>query len=110
MAVQDDVQHLADNHHVNNTGGEYLLWRPTGSPLARFRRMPAIRRGRRPYPLNPQEVQLDRASNLNSILVGHRPLLPELVINQHMQALDDALAVLHNDVQNTEGGLSDRLV
>ena len=45
---------------------EWMLWRPSNSQKARFRRMPVIRRPRLQYPRNLQEIQLGRTGNLNS--------------------------------------------
>ena len=74
-----------------------MFWRPAGSPHVRFRRMPVVRRIHRQQPTTPQEVQLNQTADLSSVLVGHRPLAPELVDNQRIQELGDALAVLYDD-------------
>ena len=58
--------------------------------------MPVIRRPRLQHPLNFQEVQLERTANFNSVLLQHRPVLPELVTNDRRQDLGDALAALHD--------------
>ena len=91
----------AEDHDGDRRGSqsapEWMLWRPSNSPNARFRRMPVIRRPRLRYPLNDREVQLGRPSNLNSVLPVDRPLLPELVNNDRRQVLGEVLDVLHGD-------------
>ena len=99
--VTPDHVPRAGDHDGDRRGSqsapEWMLWRPSNSPNARFRRMPVIRRPRLRYPLNDREVQLGRPSNLNSVLPVNRPLLPELVNNDRRQVLGEVLDVLHGD-------------
>jgi hypothetical protein len=63
------------------------------SPLGIFRRQtPVRRRNFTPRPTCPALVRNDQTTNLESLLLVHRPLLPELVDTNKSQRLDRALA------------------
>ena len=63
------------------------------SPLGIFRRQTAVRRRNfTPRPTCPTLVRNDQTTNLEALLLVHRPLLPELVATDKYQMLDRALA------------------
>ena len=104
-STPDQVVRAAEQDRAGQSPPEWMIWRPSSSPHARFRRMPVIRRPRVQYPRSLRDVQLERTSDLNSILLPTRPILPELVDTDRRQTLNDALDVLH-DV----GDLHERLI
>ena len=67
--------------------------------IDRFARLPPVRRKQMNRPLTPQDVQLDSASNLQSVLHPNRPILPESVILHQRQELGPPLEVIQAQSQ-----------
>ena len=67
--------------------------------IDRFARLPAVRRKQISRPQTPQDVQLDSASNLHSVLHPNRPTLPESVILHQRQELGPPLELIQAQPQ-----------